>query len=68
VPATGSGIVGGVLEVTIPNQISGKDSGTVTGWVDDKMSTLNLGSFTHTIYVLPLSVKFNGAAAFAYVG
>jgi hypothetical protein len=34
------------------------------------MDSLNLGTnqYTHIIYILPQSVDFNGAAAYAFVG
>jgi len=63
-----------VFELTLSQTVSGKTSATVQGWVDTRMERINFGnsktakSFTHVMYVLPNSVNFGGAAAYAYVG
>lgn len=72
VPATGTNsaypIVNGVLDLSINNNVGGVSSGTVEDYVDTALSGINLGSNHHQImYVLPQSVNFNGAAAYAYV-
>lgn len=68
-PAQGRNIVDGVYELTIPQAVSGVASTQVQGWVDQKIDSISLGNqFTHIAYILPQSVNFNGAAAYAFVG
>ncbi len=69
-PATGTGITDGVMEVVLAGKVvSGAHRYTVEGWVDDAveaMITGNLNQWDHLMYVLPTSVDFRGAAAYAH--
>jgi len=69
VPATGSGIVNGVLDLSISQAVAGQSSGTVQGWVTSKLNGMGItsASATNIMYVLPGDVSFGGAAAYAYV-
>jgi hypothetical protein len=70
--ATGSNIINnGVAEITIPYTVDNIDRNTVESWVEGVVKSA-LGKdedfWTHVMYVLPNSVNFGTAAAYAYVG
>jgi hypothetical protein len=69
-PATGTGITEGVMEVVLTGKVvSGTYRSIVEGWVDDAVKAKfgNLNQWNHLMYVLPTSVDFGGAAAYAFV-
>lgn len=65
----GNNIVGGVLDYTLPSSytIGSSSSGTVQGWVNSDLGSTFQNQFDLVMYVLPGSVAFDGAAAYAYV-
>ena len=71
VPGTGSDlIVNGVLDVRVPSKVAGKTASYVESEVNSEVIRL-VGAMTkweHVMYILPKSVDFNSAAAFAYIG
>jgi hypothetical protein len=70
-PATGTGITNGVMEVVLTRRIvRGVDRFMVEDWVDDAVQakiTGSLSQWDHLFYVFPASVNFSGTAAYAYV-
>jgi hypothetical protein len=70
-PATGTDITDGVMEVVLPERVvNGTNCVTVEDWVDDAVEAKVSGSLSqwdHLMYVLPDSVDFDGAVAYAYV-
>lgn len=59
-----------MLDLTLSDKVvSGQTSGTVQGWVTTAVNQLNLSAtYSNIMYVLPASVSFGGAAAYAYIG
>jgi len=69
--ATGGNITDGVVEVTLNGiNVTGLDRFTVEDYVTDALPTFvdNLAPYEHIMYIVPDSVSFGGAAAYAYVG
>ena len=61
-----------MLELTLSGYtVSGQSSGTVQGWVttalESKLGFSPQTGFTHVLYILPQSVSFGDAAAYAYI-
>lgn len=55
--------------MTLPYNVTNVLRGTVEDWTEDAVALLvDETTFTHAMYVLPKSVNFSGAAAYAYVG
>jgi len=69
VPAAGTGIVNGVLDVTVDVDLAGMDSGTAVNYaVGAAQAQVGvLTQWTQHMVVLPSNVNFGGAAAWAYI-
>jgi hypothetical protein len=68
---TGLNVIDGVAEVTIPYTASGEYRDTVEDWASGELSRIvgvAESTWDHVMFVLPSSVDFAGAAAYAYVG
>jgi hypothetical protein len=68
---TGLNVIDGVAEVTIPYTVTGELSYTVEDWASDELTSVvgaAESTWDHVMFVLPSSVDFAGAAAYAYVG
>ena len=67
-PATGNGLVDGVLELYLANATNGTDKSIVDGWVMEELTNginFPLDEVDHYIYVMPPNVDFGSAAAYA---
>lgn len=55
--------------MTLSNPVANVNRYTVESWVDNAVIALtgSLGQWNHLVYALPLSVDFQGAAAYAYM-
>jgi len=70
VPATGTNVVGGVVDLTIPHIVSGRTKEDVESWASDAFQAAfgEYAQWSHVMFVLPSSVVFGKAAAVGYVG
>eukprot|EP00804_Cyclotella_cryptica_P007729 CCRYP_001349-RA/>CCRYP_001349-RA protein AED:0.03 eAED:0.03 QI:702/0.83/0.76/1/0.83/0.84/13/138/1465 len=63
------GVVGGVVTVTLNQNVVGISHGTVLGWLRTQTPLFAgpLDAYDHVMYFMPPGVDFGGAAAFGYV-
>ena len=69
-PATGTDIIGGVVEVVLESAVTDVNSAAVMRLVDPIIMEKfgDLTQWNHLMYVLPMEVDFGTASAFAFLG